>query len=1113
MTTIFDLTIDDDGILLRPRHEAPSLLGRLLGTRAKPSLRDLTDTERALAYAVADAEAVAEEFGAPEAVRVENDALRLSHDVAARLPSEAAAALGLPPLVHLTLETESDGVLGSPGFRLRTRWSKGGRRVDAPREGAMLRTPDGLRRLPAPMLEACRIADEFKGAGALEDHWTALARFRIALGEAVEDPGTENYLRMAEFLSNLRIVAADALSISPKTGPDGIDFDPVPFSRRRLSQNGEDTPSEMHGELSGVDLAEFQMSLRTRGARPAYKLGPNAYLAIDPSAAPALDVMARKQRAPRAEREAFVRAPRGAIAEAIEARHRASGALDGLSDAAAEAAVEALSEPVLVETREYSERVIGVERWVAPELPIAPEAPTTWLPEIFDDETKAHLKEMDAPALEALRAHVATAIDAGAETVAAGPTTLPATVDTLATLDAMIMRRRESGESAGPEPEEGEDTAADGPIVLMTADNYEEVAWRPSRPPRVTAEPLAMPPEVVTPLMPHQAGSLDWAVAAWKVGMPGILNADEQGLGKTLETIAFLAWARRAMKRDADANGPILVVAPTSLLDNWAAEVERHMSDTGLGHLLPLYGSKLASRKREGARGKETDDGVARLDFEALEEKIAKGRGHEHWILTTYTTLTNHQHSLGRIKFSVAVFDEVQAIKNPASLRAEAMRAVDADFRIGLTGTPVENRATDIWAIMDQLCPGALGSLREFTQTYRADDEAAMRRLHAAVFSAQDGRPALGMRRMKSAVASHLPPKERFLHPHAMPAVQADCYDEARGALTKGGKGGALKALQHIRSVSVHPNLDAPTDDEAFVAASARLHATMGILKDIAARGERALVFIETIRMQHRFAAIVRAAFGLERVDIINGATPVEKRIGIVNRFQRHLEVDGGFDLLILGPRAAGTGLTLTAATHVIHLSRWWNPAVEEQCNDRTHRIGQRRPVSIHIPLALHPRWGVDSFDGLLQALMERKRRLAEQVLWPACDTPEDAAALQAGLARDVAAEQSIARFDDAALSASIVGSQRFHAPERVASGIHLLRSRLSGGGAVLVATEDAHDPIAALQRARREAGGRIEGVFALSSRQIIGKGSEMPVSVLSGSLLAAWPTLSIVES
>jgi hypothetical protein len=151
--------------------------------------------------------------------------------------------------------------------------------------------------------------------------------------------------------------------------------------------------------------------------------------------------------------------------------------------------------------------------------------------------------------------------------------------------------------------------------------------------------------------------------------------------------------------------------------------------------------------------------------------------------------------------------------------------------------------------------------------------------------------------------------------------------------------------------------------------------------------------------MQHRFIELVKREFGLARVDLINGSTAIPRRQEIVNRFQRHLDRDEGFDLLVLGPKAAGTGLTLTAATHVIHLSRWWNPAVEEQCNDRVHRIGQTRPVTVHVPMAIHPGYQQNSFDCLLHSLMTRKRRLASSALWPMGDTEEDASRLQAMLA------------------------------------------------------------------------------------------------------------------
>jgi len=248
---------------------------------------------------------------------------------------------------------------------------------------------------------------------------------------------------------------------------------------------------------------------------------------------------------------------------------------------------------------------------------------------------------------------------------------------------------------------------------------------------------------------------------------------------------------------------------------------------------------------------------------------------------------------------------------------------------------------------------------------------------------------------MKETVARDLPTKSRFLHPRAMPPRQADVYEAARVKLASGGPGAALKMLHHIRSVSVHPDLKARVQDADFIALSGRLSATFDILRRIRLQGARALVFIESRQMQYRFVELARAEFGLSQIDLINGSTPISKRQAIVNRFQRHLEHDGGFDMLVLGPKAAGTGLTLTAATHVIHLSRWWNPAVEEQCNDRVHRLGQHKPVSIHLPLAIHPGYREQSFDLLLQSLMQRKRRLASSALWPMGDATEDAEQLQ----------------------------------------------------------------------------------------------------------------------
>ena len=320
---------------------------------------------------------------------------------------------------------------------------------------------------------------------------------------------------------------------------------------------------------------------------------------------------------------------------------------------------------------------------------------------------------------------------------------------------------------------------------------------------------------------------------------------------------------------------------------------------------------------------------------------------------------------------------------------------MNADFRIGLTGTPIENNSIDLWAIMDQLTPGTLGSLKEFRERYGTPDVANMAALNATVFQATEGKPPLALRRLKETVARDLPEKSRRLHPRLMPEIQASAYDDARLKLAQGGLRAALKMLHHIRTVSVHPAIDSLPKDKDFVSASARVLAAFDVLKRIQSKRERCLIFIEYRQMQYRFVELARAEFGLNRIDLINGDTPIPQRQAIVNRFQRHLDYDGGFDILVLGPKAAGVGLTLTAATHVLHLSRWWNPAVEEQCNDRVHRLGQTRPVTIHVPMAIHPGYREHSFDCLLHSLMQRKRKLAQSALWPLADTQADVTELQ----------------------------------------------------------------------------------------------------------------------
>lgn len=996
-----DFTYDAAGITITPLLDRPGLLGRLL-RRAQPSadFDRLSDEDEPLVAAMAELRAFEE--STPGAVTFSADRLQLSHDAAASLSAPAAHALGLPGLVHLTLRTDVSGSLGSPDFRLRHEWTLNGQRQNPTRTGALIRTGQGLRRIPLWMKRALDLAEDFDPDAPLEAHWAALAGFRHALepGESpAPDLAGESHapLAMTAFLRGLEVRLADRFSISPDNTMSH--FDVIPYSSQNLGIADDDL-SEANSDLDAEGLAAFQYKLATSGAGPAYHLGGNRYLVIDPSAAPVLREIARARRLPREARKEFVQNPRAFIARAVAQELAETVEWAQFGPAGQEEMVEGILEAGFVESREYSERVTGLEVYTKAELEISSSG-TTWLPEVFTSGVMKTLAAMTLPELRDLGARMEVALAEGVSSIDIGGKSIPLHADTLGAVRAMCeVRAFEEGSDNDMVTDDWVEEPAEktGPLILGTRDNYEELTWHARLAPRISSQPDVLPSTIRTALKPHQVDSFAWQVAAWRAGLPGILNADEQGLGKTLQTIAFLTWLKRHMQDGtATRRGPVLIVAPTSLLVNWEEEVARHVEDGAFGHLVRLYGSAIPAGKRRGAQGKDTDQGLPLLDLDWLDEALHEGRAHRYWFLTTYTTLANYQHSLGSIPFSAMVCDEIQAIKNPITIRSRAVEAMNADFRIGLTGTPIENTTLDLWTVMDRLAPGSLGTGREFRDRYEVPDEANMAELYARLFRSVEGRPPLALRRLKDEVATDLPTKTRRLHPRVMPRPQSEEYEKARGKLMEGGKGAALKMLHHIRSVSVHPG--GQWDSEAaFIGASGRMAATFDILDRVRAAGERALVFIEHRDLQFHFAELARQRYRLPKVGIINGDTPILRRQQIVNAFQENLPRGPHFDLLVLGPKAAGTGLTLTAATHVIHLSRWWNPAVEEQCNDRIHRIGQTKPVTIHLPMAIHPGFREGSFDCLLHSLMQRKRRLAQQALWPMGDLAEDAAGLQQGL-------------------------------------------------------------------------------------------------------------------
>ena len=1001
-------TYDDEHVVFTAKTPSPGFFARMRkSTASSPDLDGWAAGDAARCDGLGALRLYGETH--PGTVRFEVDRIVASHRAVAALTAGQVRSLGLPGRPPYALGAATSGVIGSSSFELHARWIDGARPAVARRRGAFLETAQGVFLIPEPQFSLVALADAFEARAVdLPDHWDALARFRRLLDSDHEDGDP---VEMSAFLRDLRIYTGTALSLTLSGTADDLDFDPVLFDTEtaRAAEEDGSALSEGDGMLPAELLDAFQSHARTgfrafESAKRSYLLARQTYLIVDDDLETALQVVREKQQAGPAERRAFAANPRAAIAERMS-KQTDQSSFETSGDAVDED-IEARVATLFVETPEYADRAIGIGLWQPPKLDFLPRPSNEWLPETFALELGGVWVHLTPETIATLRDEVDAAIAEGAPHVSFQGDQIPATPEVRDKLASVVAT-----EAPEPTPEEGTSDSRDDEekeppdrTVVIVHENFVEESWAPQGPPRVEAAP-AVPESVRTSLLDHQSDALAWQVEGWCAGHPGLLNADDQGLGKTLQTLAFLAWVQARMSEAPhDERRPVLVVAPTGLLRTWEAEERTHLAGTGLGARINAFGSGLRELRISGLAGRDTDDGAPRLSFEALQSSIQQGRGHEWWVLTTYETLASYQHSFRSVRFSVAVFDEIQKIKNIKTLVALAARGVRADFRIGLTGTPIENHVVDLWAVMDAVVPGRLHTLKHFLKHYGDVTEEKMHELHARLFlpiETPDKRyPPVGQRRLKEDVLDGLPRKDFRVYPATMPSVQAQAYELARQHLVDGARGAALKLLHHIRGVSLHPEPpDTVRDDlQAYFSRSARFDSVRRILGRIHARGERALIFTEHRRMQAFVAQWIRSEFGLREVRIINGATTIARRKAYVSAFQRHLEQEGGFDVLILSPRAAGVGLTLTAATHIIHLSRWWNPAVEEQCNDRIYRIGQERDVTVHLPLAIHPAHRERSFDCVLNDLMRRKRSLARAALWPPTLSDVDNAALVTGM-------------------------------------------------------------------------------------------------------------------
>ena len=895
------------------------------------------------------------------------NALCVSWKCVAGLTSDELRYTGLPDAAPFALEVVANGAIHDAGFDIRCGYIRDGRRVlGVERMGAWLHAGDEDFLLLDPLYSVADAIDRFNRADKMDLEARMLRWGRVA--EMLPDDTVVS----DENLRSLRISVASSFELDPFVNDDGEpDFDPVVGRRETYLNDAGEEELMFAGVLPLARQKEFARRFRgLSSVKHRYVTGGGSYVVLTPEVERALGVIRRAQEGSADERRDFLR--------------NVSGYLRGAFD-------EDDSDEVEIDTvfsdDGLSERVRGVGIWVDKVLPWIKLAKEPWLPPeeigILVDGRRLVIRPEE---LEDIYGQLKDAIECGEPTLKArignDSFEIPADQATLSALEELLSRINQKPTPRHEDHEqqvEPEDTGQ----VLQVIDNLDDLRFRRERKRRASGI-AATAPELRTRTLPHQQDGLAWLKSHWDAGNWGALLADDMGLGKTLEALAFLSCLKRYAETADLPHRPILVVAPTGLLQNWRDEHDKHLSGTGLGVVVEAHGSALR-RFRKGAvtgRTGELAGGQPLLDLQPL--KTAD------WVLTTYETLRDYQHSFGRIRWRAGVFDEAQKIKNPAARVTDAALAMNIDFALLMTGTPVENRPSEIWSMLDRVEPGMFGTLKKFSRRYEVDgkgDASMLAELHERLTSASDA-PALMLRRLKEDHVPELPKKEVYRRTVLMPSFQAEAYEKI---VRQSGGGNMLQTLHQLRSISLHPAAPGEFDLDEYIQASARLSETFRILDEIENRGQKALLFVETRWMQDFLVGALRRRFSLsEDVLVINGGVAGRIRKTRVDAFQERI----GFDAMILSPRAGGVGLTLTAANHVIHLSRWWNPAVEDQCTDRVFRIGQRQPVYVYVPIARHPEFGEYSFDIRLDSLMQGKRDMNRRVLAPTATTKEDVSSL-----------------------------------------------------------------------------------------------------------------------
>lgn len=459
-------------------------------------------------------------------------------------------------------------------------------------------------------------------------------------------------------------------------------------------------------------------------------------------------------------------------------------------------------------------------------------------------------------------------------------------------------------------------------------------------------------------LRPYQADGVRWLSLLTRLGL-GACLADDMGLGKTMQVLGLLL-----LERQRGAAEPSLLVVPTSLMANWRAEMSRFAPDL---RVCVLHPSEAPLSESDGNYD-AVIDGIDGIDV----------------AITSYGMLRRLP-ALAERRWNLVALDEAQAIKNPGAQQTRAAKALRARARIALTGTPVENRAADLWSLFDFINPGLLGTRADFTRFTRQMGD------HFGPLRALTGPYILRRLKTDRRIIADLPDKTEVKAWCALSRAQAALYADAVAELSRRldtaegieRRGLVLAFMTRFKQICNHPS-HWLGDDRFAPADSGKFTRLAALAEQIAEGQQKVLVFTQFTRIIDPLMQVLHAAFGRPGLRL-DGGTPVAERARRVAAFQD----EEGPPYFVLSLKAGGTGLNLTAASHVIHFDRWWNPAVEDQATDRAYRIGQRRNVLVHKFVCR------GTLEERLDAMLEEKSRLSEDILGgggelPLTELPDD---------------------------------------------------------------------------------------------------------------------------